>query len=94
MLRLTRIDEGACYVTETTNLYVALSMLVNSSKLFLGSEIVKNLDKEKSLSLEMNDYYIMSNNLTTTQIHFTLLEGTWTGEGCGGNGRTTPAQAG
>lgn len=50
MLRLTRIEEGACYVTDTTNLYVAWSMLCSSSKLFWGCEIIKNLDKLKSLS--------------------------------------------
>jgi hypothetical protein len=49
MLRLTRIEEGACYVTDTTSLYVAWSMLCSSSKLFWGCEIIQNLDKVKSL---------------------------------------------
>jgi len=49
MLRLTKIEEGACYVTDTTNLYVAWSMLCSSSKLFWGCEIIKNLDKVTSL---------------------------------------------
>lgn len=50
MLRLTRIEEGACYVTDTTNLYVAWSMLCSSSKLFWGCGIIKDLDRAKSLS--------------------------------------------
>ena len=50
MLRLTRIEEGACYVTDTTNLFVAWSMLCSSSKLFWGCGIIKDLDRAKSLS--------------------------------------------
>ena len=49
MLRLTRIEEGACYVSDTTNLYVAWSMLCYSSKLFWGCEMIKELDQAKSL---------------------------------------------
>jgi len=50
MLRLTRIDEGACYFDDTTNLYVAWSMLGYSSQLFWGCETIKKLDQVKSLS--------------------------------------------
>jgi len=50
MLRLTRIEEGACYVTDTTNFYVAWSMLCSASKLFWGCGIIKELDQAKSLS--------------------------------------------
>ena len=50
MLRLTRIEEGACYVTDTTNLYVAWSMLCAASKLFWGCGIINDLDRAKSLS--------------------------------------------
>ncbi len=50
MLRLTRIEEGACYVRDTTNLYIAWSMLYYSSKLFWGCETIKELDQAKSLS--------------------------------------------
>jgi hypothetical protein len=50
MLRLTRAEEGACYVTDTTNLYVAWSMLCSASKLFWGCGIIKDLDRAKSLS--------------------------------------------
>ena len=49
MLLLTRIEEGACYVTDTTNLYVAWSMLCSSSKLFWGCGIIKELDRAVSL---------------------------------------------
>ena len=49
MLKFTRFEEGACYVTDTTRLYVAWSMLCSSSKLFWGCEIIKNLDKVTSL---------------------------------------------
>src|SRR5262245_20573260 len=49
MLRLTRIEEGACYVTDTTNLYIAWSMLYSSSKLFWDCGIIKDLDRAKSL---------------------------------------------
>jgi len=49
MLRLTRIEEGACYVTDTTNLYVAWSMLCSSSKLFWGCGMIKDLDRVLSL---------------------------------------------
>lgn len=49
MLRLTRIDEGACYVTNTSNLYVAWSMLCYSSKLFWGCGMIQGLDRAKSL---------------------------------------------
>jgi hypothetical protein len=52
MLRLTRIEEGACYVTDTTKLYVAWSMLCSSSKLFWGCGIIQNLDQAKSLSYQ------------------------------------------
>lgn len=50
MLRLTRIGEGACYVSDTTNLYVAWSMLCYSSNLFWGCETIKELDQARSLS--------------------------------------------
>ena len=53
MLRLTRIEGGACYVTDTTNLYVAWSMLCHSSKLFWGCGIIKDLDRVISLSDRM-----------------------------------------
>lgn len=49
MLRLTRIEEGACYVSDTTNLYIAWSMLCHSSKLFWGCETIRKLDQAKSL---------------------------------------------
>jgi hypothetical protein len=49
MLRLTRIEEGACYVSDATNLYIAWSMLYHSSKLFWGCETIKKLDQTKSL---------------------------------------------
>jgi hypothetical protein len=49
MLRFTRIEEGACYGTDTTNLYVAWSMLCSSSKLFWGCGIIKDLDRARSL---------------------------------------------
>ena len=49
MLRLTRIEEGACYVTDTTKLYVAWSMLCSSSTLFWGCGIIKELDRALSL---------------------------------------------
>ncbi len=49
MLRLTRIDEGACYITDTAKQYVAWSMLCLSSKLFWGCGIIKDLDRVKSL---------------------------------------------
>jgi len=52
MLRLTRIEEGACYVADTTNFYVVWSMLCSASKLFWGCEIIKKLDQAKSLSDE------------------------------------------
>jgi len=50
MLRLTRIEEGACYATDSAKLYIAWSMLLNSSKLFWGCEIIRSLDDAKSLS--------------------------------------------
>ena len=49
MLRLTRIEEGACYVSSTTKLYVAWSMLYHSSNLFWGCEIIRKLGKAKDL---------------------------------------------
>ncbi len=50
MLRLTRIEEGACYVTDTTNFYVAWAMLCSASKLFWDAGMIKDLDRAKSLS--------------------------------------------
>lgn len=48
MLRLTRIEEGACYFNYTTNLLVAWSMLYYASKLFWGCDAIKRLDDLKS----------------------------------------------
>jgi hypothetical protein len=55
MLRLTRIEEGACYVSDTARLYVAWSMLCSSSKLFWGCGMIENLDRVKSLCQAIGD---------------------------------------
>lgn len=55
MLRLTRMEEGACYVVDTTNLYVAWSMLFYASKLFWNCDSIKNLDDLKSLHEHISD---------------------------------------
>lgn len=50
MLSLWKIEDGACYISEETKTYVAWSLLCYSSKMFWGCEMIKELDKAKSLS--------------------------------------------
>ena len=50
MLSLWKIEDGACYISEETKTYVVWSMLCYSSKMFWGCEMIKELDKAKSLS--------------------------------------------
>ena len=50
MLRLDKIEEGACYLRDETKSYIAFQMLFHSSELFWNSHIIKDLDKVKILS--------------------------------------------
>lgn len=50
MLSLWKIEDGACYISEETKTYVAWSLLYYSSKMFWGCEMIKELDRAKSLS--------------------------------------------
>lgn len=50
MLSLWKIEEGACYISDETKIYVAWSLLCSSSKMFWGSQLIKELDNAKSLS--------------------------------------------
>ncbi len=50
MLSLWKIEDGACYISEETKIYVVWSMLCYSSKMFWGCEMIKELDRAKSLS--------------------------------------------
>jgi hypothetical protein len=50
MLSVWKIEDGACYISEETKTYVAWSMLCFSSKMFWGCEMIRELDKAKSLS--------------------------------------------
>jgi hypothetical protein len=45
-----KIEDGACYIDEDTQTYVAWSMLCHSSKMFWGCEMIKELDRAKPLS--------------------------------------------
>jgi hypothetical protein len=45
VLRLTRIEEGACYVNKYTRIYVAWMMLRYSAKIFWGCETINKLDQ-------------------------------------------------
>jgi hypothetical protein len=50
VLSLWKIEDGACYISEETKTYVAWQLLCYSSKMFWGCEMIKGLDKAKSLS--------------------------------------------
>jgi len=44
-----KIEDGACYISEETKIYVVWSMLCHSSKIFWGCEMIKELDRSKAL---------------------------------------------
>lgn len=50
MLSLWKIEDGACYISEETKTYVAWSLLCYASKMFWGCEMIKELDKAKSIA--------------------------------------------
>lgn len=45
-----KIEDGACYISEETKVYVTWQLLWYSSKMFWGCEMIKQLDKAKVLS--------------------------------------------
>lgn len=50
MLSPWKIEDGACYISEETKIYVVWLMLCYSSKMFWGCEMIKELDRAKALS--------------------------------------------
>lgn len=50
MLTLRKIEEGACYISEETKVYVIWLLLFYSSKIFWSCETIKGIDKAKTLS--------------------------------------------